>query len=50
MVENLCRRWGYEKGAPLGQYGQGIVEPITAEERRDYKGLGYDWQPRKDGY
>ena len=49
MVENLCRRWGYEKGAPLGQYDQGIIEPITAEERRDHEGLGYNWQPHKDG-
>ena len=42
MVENLCRRWGYEKGAPLGRYDQGIVEPITAKERRDFEGLGYN--------
>ena len=32
MVENLCHRWGYEKGAPLGRYGQRIVEPVIAEE------------------
>ena len=50
MVENLCRRWGYEKGVPLGRYSQGIVEPITAEERRDHEGLGYDWQLHKDGH
>ena len=49
MVENLCHRWGYEKGTPLGQYGQRIAEPIMAEERRDFEGLGYDWQPHKDG-
>ena len=32
MVENLCHRWGYVKGTPLGRYGQGIAKPITAEE------------------
>ena len=50
MVENLCHRWGYNKGTPLRQYDQGIAEPITADERRDFEGLGYDWQPHKDGY
>ena len=25
--------------------GQGIAEPIMAEERKDFEGLGYDWQP-----
>ena len=46
MVENICRRWGYAKGTPLGRHGQGIAEPIMAEEHRDFEGLGYDWQPR----
>ena len=32
MVKNLCHRWGYMKGTPLGRHGQGIAEPITAEE------------------
>ena len=50
MVENLGRRWGYEKGEPLKRYIQGIAEPIIAEERRDFEGLGYNWQPRKDGH
>ena len=50
MVENLCCRWGYEKGTPLGRYGQGIVEPIAAAERRDFEGHGYDWQPHKEGF
>ena len=42
MVENLCHRWGYKHETPLGLHGQGIAEPITAEERRDHEGLGYD--------
>ena len=46
MVENICRRWGYAKGTPLGRHDQGIVEPIAAEERRDFEGLGYEWQSR----
>ena len=50
MVESFCCRWGYEKGASLEQYGQGIIEPITTEERRDHEGLGYDWQPHNDGH
>ena len=45
MVENICRRWSYAKGMPLGQHGQGIVEPVATEERRDFEGLGYEWQP-----
>ena len=32
MVKNVCHRWGYIKGTPLGQYSQGIAEPIVAEE------------------
>ena len=32
MVENVCYRWGYVKGTPLGRYGQGIAEPIRAAE------------------
>ena len=34
------------KGTPLGRYGQGITEPITTEEQRDFEDLGYNWQPR----
>ena len=45
MVENICHRWGYAKGMPLGHHDQGIAEPIVAEERRDFEGLGYEWQP-----
>ena len=41
MVENLCRRWGYEKGTPLGRYGEGIVEPVAAAERKYNEGFGY---------
>ena len=48
MIENLCRRWGYQKGIPLGWYGQGIIEPIAAEEQRDFEGLRYDWQSHED--
>ena len=48
MVKNLCHKWGYVKGTPLGRYGQGIAEPIMAEERKDSEGLGYDWQPHED--
>ena len=46
MVENICCRWGYTKGTPLGQHAQGIAEPVAAEERRDFQGLGYEWQLR----
>ena len=42
MVENICRRWGYAKGTPLGRHGQQITEPIAAEERKDFEGLGYE--------
>ena len=45
MVENICRRWGYEKGTPLGHHGHGIAEPVTTEEREKFQGLGYEWQP-----
>ena len=31
---------------PLGHHGQGIAEPIKAEEHKDFEGLGYDLQPR----
>ena len=48
MVENVCRRWDYVMGTPLGRYGQGIAEPIMAEEQRDSKGLGYDLQSIED--
>ena len=46
MVENVCRRWGYEKGTPLGRHGQGIADPVTTEEHGKFQGLGYEWQPR----
>ena len=46
MVENICRRWDYAKETPLGRHGQGIAESVAVEERRDFEGLGYEWQPR----
>ena len=46
MVENICRRWGYAMGMPVGRHGQGIVELVAAEERRHFEGLRYKWQPR----
>ena len=48
MVENICHRWGYVKGTLLERYGQGIVEPIVAEEQRDSEGLEYDPQSSED--
>ena len=48
MVENIYHRWGYVKGTPLGQYGQGIAESVRAAERRDSEGLGYTLQSSED--
>ena len=48
MVENVCHKWGYVKGTTLERYGQGIAEPIVAEERRDSEGLGYNPQSSED--
>ena len=50
MFENLCHYWGYEMGTPLERYGQGLAKPVVAAKRRDNEGLGYDWQPHKDGF
>ena len=46
MVKNVCHRWGYEKGTPVGHHYQGITELVTVEERKYHEGLEYEWQPR----
>jgi len=32
---------GYQQGKGLGKYGQGRLQPILAQERPQYEGLGF---------
>jgi hypothetical protein len=41
MVKNLCERWGYTIGTPLGKGGIGLLEPIQIKENARRRGLGY---------
>jgi hypothetical protein len=45
MMRNLCQRWEYVEGAPLGKDGQGIAEPIQALPKLGREGLEYqEWE------
>ena len=37
----LLRKWGWKPDQGLGNYGQGIIYPIEAEQLPDRMGLGY---------
>jgi hypothetical protein len=41
MVKNLCQKWGYQRGTPLGLGGTGLLEPLELPENKSRAGLGY---------
>jgi hypothetical protein len=41
MMRNICKRWGYVMGDPLGRSTKGILEPLQPTYQHGTTGLGY---------